>query len=217
VDGSISQIGDIKSGKLFQAKGFTFTLAELLAEETGYEKFLSGQFATLYLAPKDYHRIHMPFDGVLHKTTYIPGKLFSVNTVTANHVSGLFAKNERLVCHFHTAFGEMILVLVGACIVGAINTVWGGKISPRSKTTQTSVYPFNNIQLKKGDLLGYFELGSTVIALFPENTIEFYDEFITSPSIKMGQRMAALNPALLIKENYIYREEKIEKDSVITI
>ncbi len=194
VDGSISQLGQIVDGQLIQAKGFNFTAQNLLGgEQSLAEKFQHGLFATLYLSPKDYHCIHMPYDGRLKKMLYIPGKLFSVNQLTAANVPNLFARNERVVCIFDTAFGEMAIVLVGAFFVASIHTTWAGKITPGIKRQITEVtYDQQPIFLKKGELLGHFELGSTVIILLPANVAQFDQQFVQQEVIKMGQAMLNL-------------------------
>jgi phosphatidylserine decarboxylase len=184
VDGTVSQLGKIEKNLLLQAKGFYFDLMGLLGGNSETAKpFENGNFATLYLSPKDYHRIHMPLSGNLQETIYIPGKLFSVNQQTAEAVPRLFAKNERLVCLFDTEIGPMAVILVGAMIVGSMHTVWND--NPRtniiSRQTPTS------IQLKRGDELGYFQLGSTVIVLFGENKMTWAPDLNAGTSVKMGQ------------------------------
>ena len=195
VDGSISQLGKINNNKIFQAKGFDFTTEELLGGQTKLaEQFHGGLFATLYLSPKDYHCIHMPFAGKLTAMTYIPGDLFSVNQTTVTNVPKLFARNERVVCLFETTFGPMAVVLVGAFFVASIHTVWAGKVTPpRGRTVVTTDYTQQNIILNKGDLLGHFELGSTVVMLLPENAATFETAFPKLTTIKMGIDMATLS------------------------
>ena len=161
VDGAISEAGNIKEGLLIQAKGKSYTLQSLLSSDE-FNSFLNGYFATFYLSPKDYHRIHMPVDGIAKKTTYIPGKLFSVQPATQRVIPNLFSQNERVVIYFDTPQGEMIMVLVGAVIVGKIATAWTGELT-RSKTKK--VLQHNPVFLKQGDEVGYFKLGSTVILL----------------------------------------------------
>ncbi|MEY8703190.1 archaetidylserine decarboxylase [Francisella philomiragia] len=172
-DGVLSEFGDITNGSLIQAKGKIFTLKALIAESSATD---FTKFATIYLSPKDYHRVHMPIDGKLTKMVYIPGKLFSVNQVTAQNIDNLFAKNERLVCYFSTAIGEVAVIFVGALLVAGIETVWHGKVAPNYyKDIQTWDYDNNsfNIEFKKGDTLGWFNFGSTVIVLMPNENISF--------------------------------------------
>jgi phosphatidylserine decarboxylase len=164
-DGVVSEYGNLDGDKLIQAKGKTYTVGALLAskdEEHNFDKFM-----TIYLSPSDYHRVHMPIDGELTKAVYVPGKLFSVNETTARSVNELFARNERLVCHFDTKVGEVVVVLVGAMIVAGIEASWMGKISPLGSNVLNWDYK-NKVSLKKGDELGRFYLGSTVIMLFPK-------------------------------------------------
>ncbi|AEI36789.1 archaetidylserine decarboxylase [Francisella salina] len=172
-DGVLSEFGNITNGSLIQAKGKTYTLKALIADSstTNFTKF-----ATIYLSPKDYHRVHMPIDGKLTKMVYIPGKLFSVNQTTAKNVDNLFAKNERLVCYFNTEIGEVAVIFVGALLVAGIETVWHGKVAP-SYYRDVQTWDYNsdnfNIEFKKGDTLGWFNFGSTVIILTPNDSITF--------------------------------------------
>ncbi|MGQ4002198.1 archaetidylserine decarboxylase [Francisellaceae bacterium CB300] len=172
-DGILSEFGKIENNTLIQAKGKDFSLEALIANSS---KTNFTDFATVYLSPKDYHRVHMPIDGRLTKMVYIPGKLFSVNKTTANKIDSLFAKNERLVCYFDTKIGEIAVIFVGALLVAGIETVWHGKIAPNYyKGVQT--WDYNNeqykIEFKKGDTLGWFNFGSTIVNLFPNNKISF--------------------------------------------
>ncbi|MEY8768474.1 archaetidylserine decarboxylase [Francisella philomiragia] len=172
-DGVLSEFGDITDGSLIQAKGKTFSLKALIADSSTTD-FM--KFATIYLSPKDYHRVHMPIDGKLTKMVYIPGKLFSVNQITAQNVDNLFARNERLVCYFNTEIGEVAVIFVGALLVAGIETVWHGKVAPSYyKDIQTWDYNNDsfNIEFKKGDTLGWFNFGSTVIVLMPNENILF--------------------------------------------
>lgn len=175
-DGVVSQYGPIKSGTLIQAKGRSFTVQQLLAcDAQQAEKFASGQFATIYLSPSDYHRVHMPCDGTLKTMTFVPGKLFSVNQVTAEGVPGLFARNERVVATFDTPWGEMAMVLVGAMVVASIETVWAGVVAPLRKQVMNTQYGDQAaIAFKKGDEMGRFKLGSTVV-LVSENPNWLWD------------------------------------------
>lgn len=160
-DGAVSQLGKIELGRVFQAKGRDFSVTELLGGDSKRaEPFLNGDFATIYLSPKDYHRVHMPCAGTLTETVYVPGDLFSVNPTTAQGVDGLFARNERLVCMFDTEYGPMALVLVGAMIVAGIETVWSGQVCPLPKQAQVQDYTQGSIKLEKGAEMGRFKLGT---------------------------------------------------------
>jgi len=193
-DGAVSECGVIKHGRLIQAKGHDFSLHTLLgAQHDLTETFLNGHFATIYLSPRDYHRVHMPFGGTLRKTIYVPGDLYSVNQTTANGVDGLFAKNERLVCIFDTDLGPMALVLVGAMIVAGIETVWSGQVCPLANEKNVLEFDSNGqsipVKLGKGEEMGRFKLGSTAIIVTPENTIA-WDEFLEAGEpVRMGQRI----------------------------
>lgn len=190
-DGMISQIGHIESNQLLQAKGRHYDVGQLIADtklESGiyYE---GGSFATVYLAPSNYHRVHMPFDGKLIETRYVPGTLFSVNNVTAANVPDLFARNERLVCIFDTEYGRAIVVLVGAMIVAGIETVATGKIK-RSKDIQIQTH---DISLKKGEELGRFYLGSTAILIMPKSTgVAWQQDLAHGSVVKMGQLLGTV-------------------------
>jgi phosphatidylserine decarboxylase len=180
VDGAVSQLGDIKHDAIFQAKGHNYSLTTLLGGKPELAKpFLDGKFATIYLSPKDYHRIHMPIDGQLTDMIYVPGELFSVSPLTAERVPGLFARNERVVAIFETEIGKMAMVLVGATIVASIETKWAGTVSPPAgKNVLHWQYPTqgdNSVSIKKGEEMGLFKLGSTIVACFEANSIEFAD------------------------------------------
>ena len=193
VDGAISQFGNIEDTQIFQAKGHSYSISALLAGNTELAgQFRHGSFATLYLSPKDYHRIHMPCDGRLVSMTYVPGTLFSVNPVTALGVPGLFARNERVVCEFQSDAGyRFVMVLVGATIVGSMATVWHGVVNPpRTNKTRTWAYAEQTIRLKQGEEMGRFLLGSTVVMLFPQNTIEFNAGWSPQRAIQLGELMA---------------------------
>jgi phosphatidylserine decarboxylase len=185
VDGSISQIGKIESGEIFQAKGRSYDLNTLFAGNDMTANFKDGQFATLYLSPRDYHRIHMPLDGRLTRMIYVPGKLFSVNAHTTRVVHNLFARNDRVISIFDTEIGRMALIMVGAMNVGSMETVWAGEITPaKNRSITTTDYKDQNIQLKRGDEMGRFNMGSTVILLFGKNCMQWlpnlhYDQLIT--------------------------------------
>lgn len=194
-DGTVSQFGPIIDGSLIQAKGHTYTTLELLGgDKTLADQFSDGGFATIYLSPRDYHRVHMPCDGTLREMIYIPGDLFSVNPLTAEHVPNLFARNERVVCIFDTAAGPMAQILVGATIVGSIEVVWAGIITPPTgNTIYRWRYPKDTdkaICLKKGDEMGRFLLGSTVINLFAKEAIHFDDSMNIGRSTRYGETYA---------------------------
>jgi len=190
VDGAISQLGEIKQNRIFQAKGQSYSVIELLGGDTERARpFMGGEFATIYLAPKDYHRIHMPCTGTLREMVYVPGKLFSVNPVTAQNVPRLFARNERVVAIFDTEFGPMAMVLVGAMIVASIETVWSGLVAPLKRQIKSTQYgpDQNNITLEKGQEMGRFKLGSTVVLAFPPNATEFVEGLKAETNVVMGQ------------------------------
>lgn len=193
-DGAISQLGMISQGRIFQAKGQQFTTRELLGgDDERTAKFDDGQFATIYLSPRDYHRVHMPVTGTLTGTCYIPGQLFSVNTVTAENVDRLFARNERLVCYFDTEFGPMAMVLVGAMIVAGIETVWSGQVAPPLKAPASLDYQKlpEAVTLNKGEEMGRFKLGSTVILLFPKDSVVWGDQYSAGTPTRLGVGLAA--------------------------
>lgn len=184
-DGVISQIGQIVDGDIFQAKGQKFTAEQLVGDPQLAAPFKSGAFATIYLSPKDYHRVHMPFNGQLTETLYVPGELFSVNQVTAENVTGLFARNERMVCLFDTDVGRMAVVLVGAMIVAGIETVATGKVKPTGRLELEK----HDLSLHKGDELGRFYLGSTAIVLFEDQKVAWDDTFTAGSAVVMGKRL----------------------------
>jgi phosphatidylserine decarboxylase len=187
VDGIVSQAGEIQDSQIFQAKGRQYSTSELLADKAS-EELKNGSFVTIYLSPKDYHRIHMPCDGSLRSMKYIPGNLFSVNKKTVNNVDRVFARNERLVCFFDTDFGEMVFVLVGAIFVGSMETSWEGQITPPyTKLVKTYDYKNREIKLFKGDELGRFNMGSTVIMLLPKDFPEM--NLHAGQQLKMGQSL----------------------------
>ncbi|RJG42289.1 phosphatidylserine decarboxylase [Motilimonas pumila] len=197
VDGTVSQLGAISHGRIFQAKGHDFSARELLG---GYDQdaalFDEGDFATIYLAPKDYHRIHMPMAGKLEKMLFVPGDLFSVNPLTAENVPNLFARNERVVAIFSSEQGPFAMVLVGATIVASIETVWEGTIAPArqggSKEVKVWDYSEQDIRLEKGQEMGRFKLGSTIVALFPKDTLTFAQELCPGSVTRLGQPFAHL-------------------------
>jgi len=197
VDGKISQLGDIVAGQLVQAKNHDYSLQSLLGGKADTaEPFLGGKFATIYLAPKDYHRIHMPVTGTLREMIYVPGELFSVNPLTAENVPDLFARNERVVTIFDTEFGPMALVLVGATIVASIETVWAGTITPPAGSSvfrwQYPATGLNSVTLAKGAEMGRFKLGSTVILAFPHGKVDFLPEQQPGTVTRMGAPFAQI-------------------------
>ena len=188
VDGAVSQVGKINNTKIFQAKGRDYSVEQLLGNDTRSSEFTDGFFTTIYLSPKDYHRIHMPYDGKLVSMDYIPGDLFSVNQQTAQNVDNLFARNERVVCYFETEFGLCAFVLVGAIFVGSMQTVWHGQINPPyKKQVQHFDYQDQNIQLKKGEEMGRFNMGSTIIMLSPNQDNPF--NLSELEVVRMGQAL----------------------------
>ena len=194
VDAAISQFGPIEHDQLFQAKGHSYSTRALVGGDQALaHRFDQGHFATLYLAPKDYHRIHMPCEGRLKRMIYIPGDLFSVNPLTARHVPGLFARNERVVCEFECAHGPMVMVLVGATIVGSMATVWHGVVNPpRTSEPREWRYDDQQIVLGKGEEMGRFLLGSTVVMLFPQNTLSFTPDWAPTRPVRLGESMGTV-------------------------
>jgi phosphatidylserine decarboxylase len=195
VDGTISQFGRIEHDQILQAKGHRYSTTALVGGDlTLAARFHDGSFATLYLSPKDYHRIHMPCDGTLTRMIYVPGALFSVNPTTARGVPGLFARNERVVCVFDSdRVGSFVLTLVGATIVGSMATVWHGTVnSQRIRRTRDWLYPERKVSLKQGDEMGRFMLGSTVVLLFPERGLRFNPQWQPGRAIRLGEAMAGL-------------------------
>jgi phosphatidylserine decarboxylase len=198
VDGAISQLGAIEQEQIFQAKGHSYSTTALVGGDAALaQRFQNGSFATIYLSPKDYHRIHMPCAARLQRMIYVPGDLFSVNPATARNVPGLFARNERVVCVFETARGPFVQVLVGATIVGSMATVWHGVVNPpRSADVRQWRYDKEQIDLAQGAEMGRFLLGSTVVLLWPQNTIAFNPAWAAGGAVRMGQAMGqAVGPA----------------------
>jgi phosphatidylserine decarboxylase len=191
VDGAVSECGAIEQDRLLQAKGRTFTLSALLAGCDWAREFENGAFATIYLAPFNYHRIHMPLDGALCETWFVPGRLFSVNRATAAHVPSLFARNERVVCLFDSAAGRFALVMVGALNVGSMCTVWAGDITPRAHRSVAQL-PSAAVALKKGQELGRFNMGSTVILLFQPGRVQLSAELRAQRAVRLGERIGGL-------------------------
>jgi len=193
VDGAISQFGRLEGRQIFQAKGHFYSSTALLGGDAALAaQFDDGHFATLYLSPRDYHRIHMPCDGVLRRMIYVPGALFSVNPATARGVPGLFARNERVVCVFDGAAGPWVLVLVGATIVGSMATVWHGVVNPpRTGQLADIRYDDASVSLKQGAEMGRFLLGSTVVMLFPRGPLQFNPAWQAGGAVQLGQAMAS--------------------------
>ncbi len=193
-DGAISELGELQHGQLMQAKGINYSLTRLLGGDLEKaQPFMGGSFATIYLSPRDYHRVHMPIQGRLLETIYVPGKLFSVNQATADNVPGLFARNERLVCFFETPAGPMALILVGAMIVAGIETVWDGQVAPPAR--QVTLRDFNNPQpvvLEKGQEMGRFKLGSTAIVVFGPDAVEWREDLQNGTPVRLGEALAKL-------------------------
>jgi phosphatidylserine decarboxylase len=192
-DGAVSQAGAIVDGKIFQAKGKSFTAIDLLggsAERA--EPFNNGVFTTIYLSPKDYHRLHMPLTGTLKEMVHIPGRLFSVNTATTESVPGLFARNERVAAIFDTEAGPMALVLVGAIFVSSIETVWHGVVSPPTiSSVQSWNYSDNAPVLKMGEEMGRFNMGSTIIVLFGKDNVQWSNDFKAEKLVKLGEMIGS--------------------------
>ncbi len=194
VDAHVSQIGKIDDNRIFQAKGHHYTLQQLLANNLCLcEQFRNGKFATLYLSPSDYHRIHMPYEGKLKKMTYVPGRLFSVAAHTVRVVPALFARNERLICHFSSSVGDFVMILVGAINVAAIETVWAGLVTPpTSKDIKEWDYEKQDIVLKKGEEMGRFNMGSTVILLY-QDQISWDASLQENARVLLGEAIAVKN------------------------
>ena len=192
VDGAISQFGQIQGQQIFQAKGHYYSSTALLAGDAALAaQFDDGSFATLYLSPRDYHRIHMPCAGVLRRMIYVPGDLFSVNPATARHVPGLFARNERVLCVFESAHGPWVLVLVGATLVASMATVWHGVVNAERRTeVREWRYDEQAVELRQGQEMGRFLLGSTVLLLFPQGPLQFNPAWSPGRAIRMGEAMA---------------------------
>ncbi|QQD20207.1 phosphatidylserine decarboxylase [Spongiibacter nanhainus] len=193
-DGAISQLGRIGNGRIFQAKGRDYSLVELLGGDRSLaHTFDDGHFATIYLSPRDYHRVHMPVTGTLRSMHYIPGKLFSVNATTAARVPSLFARNERAVCIFEGDNGPFAMILVGAMIVAGIETVWDGQVAPPTRSVQVRHYPDQReIVLQRGEEMGRFKLGSTVILLFGRDQISWLESFQAGSPTRMGEALGQI-------------------------
>ena len=192
-DGRVSQCGAIEGGRIFQAKGQSFTAEELLADEAAARPFADGLFATVYLSPKDYHRVHMPWTGTLRETVHVPGRLFSVGPHAVRRVPRLFARNERLVCHFDTDFGPMCMVMVGALLVSGVETVWSGEEIPRYGTAVTvKDYRGERIVLERFAEMARFNYGSTVIVLLPPGVAQLSPALSAESPVRLGERLATL-------------------------
>ncbi len=194
-DGTVSQLGTISGGLIFQAKGRYYSSEALLGGDAARAaRFARGMFATIYLSPRDYHRVHMPLDGTLTATTYVPGRLFSVNPTTADNVDRLFARNERLVCHFDTPAGPMAMILVGAMIVAGIETVWSGQVAPPPRRPVFRDYAElpERVELVKGQEMGRFLLGSTVILLFPEGSVAWDASYEAGSRTRLGESLGVI-------------------------
>ena len=195
-DGAISQLGHIDGDNIFQAKGHHYSLEALLAGNYQMaDQFRDGEFVTTYLAPRDYHRVHMPCNGILREMIYVPGDLFSVNPLTAQNVPNLFARNERVICYFDTEFGPMVQILVGATIVGSIETVWSGTVTPpRTGVIKRWTWPGadeeGSVVLLKGQEMGRFKLGSTVINLFAPGKVKLAESLTAEAKTRLGQPLA---------------------------
>jgi phosphatidylserine decarboxylase len=194
-DGVVSQAGKITNGDIFQAKGKSFTVTDLLGGDSERAaKFNDGEFTTIYLSPKDYHRLHMPISGTLREMVHVPGRLFSVNGATTEAVNGLFAKNERVVAIFDTEIGQVALVLVGAIFVSSIETVWHGVVTPPSiKTVRSWNYETDAPTLKMGDEMGRFNMGSTIIVLFEKDKMTWNADLVAGKAVKLGEKIAMLS------------------------
>ena len=199
VDGAISQIGNIQNNTIIQAKGKSYTLKHLLVEDELVNMFSGGTFATLYLAPRDYHRIHMPVSGQLSRMIYVPGKLFAVNSHSVRVVDAVFAKNERVINIFDTDIGPMAVVMVGALNVGSMETVWSGQITPaKNRIINDTQFSDNDIKLEQGQEMGRFNMGSTVILLLPQNVIQWSADMVADKTIVMGEKIARVNTDLMV-------------------
>lgn len=190
-DGAVSQAGDITEGDIIQAKGKSYTALDLLGgDKQRAAPFKNGKFTTIYLSPKDYHRLHMPLDGTLKEMIHVPGRLFSVNAATANSVPRLFARNERVVAIFDTEIGPMALVLVGAIFVASIETVWHGEVTPPSaQEVQTWQYTDNAPQLKRGEEMGRFNMGSTIIVLYGNDVMNWEEALLAGKTVRLGEKI----------------------------
>jgi phosphatidylserine decarboxylase len=195
VDGTVSNAGQLRTDSILQAKGLRYTLDELLATDLDAARaYVDGSFATIYLAPHNYHRVHAPMSGELVAARYVPGDLYSVNSSTVAYLPGLFYRNERLILHFSTANGPAVIIFVGALNVGSISTPWSGEIRPRkSGYVEVLELPTGPNKINKGDLLGWFNMGSTVIALLPRGACEWHQSLQPGTTVKMGESIGRLS------------------------
>jgi phosphatidylserine decarboxylase len=195
VDGTVSQAGDLRGAAILQAKGIEYSLDELLATNLDDARaFSAGHFATIYLAPYNYHRVHAPMAGDLVAASYVPGDLFSVNTATAANIPGLFRRNERLILNFNTSIGPAAVIFVGALNVGSISTPWSGEIRPRhSGVVENIDLGAKSVAIAKGDLLGWFNMGSTVILLLPKGTCDWRESLTAGNTLRMGEAIGRLS------------------------
>lgn len=193
-DGRISAQGPLAGDRILQAKGHDYSLATLLADDPAVAGLQGGHFWTVYLSPRDYHRVHMPVAGTLRRMIYVPGKLYSVSPLTVRQVPGLFARNERVVCVFDTEFGPMAQVLVGAMLVGSMDTVWAGTITPaRERSLQRHAYGDGEVRLARGAEMGRFNMGSTVILITPPGAVQAAPELVTGTPVRMGMALGRIN------------------------
>ena len=190
-DGAVSQAGPITQERIIQAKGSDYSAGRLLGNTEEAKLYTDGAFTTIYLSPKDYHRVHMPIAGTLISTRYIPGDLFSVNDKTAQALPGLFARNERLVCQFDSELGQFALVFVGAMLVAGIETVWGGFETPGRGAVRNADFLGRDLSFDKGEEIGRFKFGSTVILLFQKDKIDWQDSFFPQAPVQMGEKIAS--------------------------
>ena len=192
-DGMVSQAGKIDKNRIMQAKGINYSVARLIGDSTTSEHYQDGSFATIYLSPKDYHRVHMPVSGKLIKTRYVPGDLFSVNDLTAQGLPGLFARNERLVCEFESELiGHFTVILVGAMLVAGIETVWGGAEVAGAAQAQETLFSEQELIYTKGEEIGRFKFGSTAIVLFQKQAISGFEDLRVHQKVKMGEAIATV-------------------------
>jgi phosphatidylserine decarboxylase len=192
-DGKISQVGRIEAGNLFQAKGHSYSAAELLGDESTAALFADGSFATIYLSPRDYHRVHMPWTGTLRETLHVPGRLFTVAPWGVREIPRLFARNERLVCHFDCDFGPLCVVMVGALLVSGVETVWGGvEIPPYGSRIVRKDYRGKNIRLERFAEMARFNYGSTVIVLWPKDKARLTTGLVGEQPVRLGQRLGTI-------------------------
>ena len=193
-DGVVSQAGNISKNKILQAKGIDYSVGRILGNSTEANHYQDGSFATIYLSPKDYHRVHMPISGKLLRTRYIPGELFSVNDQTAQSLNGLFARNERLVCEFESDLaGQFSVIFVGAMLVAGIETVWGGFEQPGPGAVRENDFSDQSLIYAKGDEIGRFKFGSTIVLLFGKDAVRGLDALLPQSPVSMGQSIALLN------------------------